>query len=170
MRDADSRVDGRGLRNAHAGRVVSQRRMTRTNDRRGRRFHTGQERGHVPSAVPGATTCPRSNREEIGHRGLRDRRGLRRRRRTGTCSKRRPRRDNVYPFGWGRDWPQRAPRSQRFKTPEKNGDMFQAPSPARQRVPVRTTGEGALSHTGQERGPGKGRPCLSRDFARGREG
>ena len=67
MRDADSRVEGRGLRNAHAGRVVSQRRMTRTNDRRGRRFHTGQERGHVPSAVRGATTCPRSA-DRPGHR------------------------------------------------------------------------------------------------------
>ena len=36
------------------------------------------------------------------------------------------------------DWPQRAPRSQSFKTPDQNGGMFQAPSPARLRVPVRT--------------------------------
>jgi len=36
--------------------------------------NAGAERGHVPGAVPGATTCPRSDREEIGHRGLRDHR------------------------------------------------------------------------------------------------
>ena len=35
------------------------------------------------------------------------------------------------------DWPQRAQKTQRLKTPEQNGDMFQAPSPARQRVPGR---------------------------------
>ena len=40
------------------------------------------------------------------------------------------------------DWPQRAPRSQSFKTPDQNGGMFQAPSPARLRVPVRLIAQG----------------------------
>jgi len=53
-----------------------------------------------------------------------------------------PRRDYVSPFEPGRDRPQRAPRSQSFKTPDQNGGMFQAPSPARLRVPVRLIAQG----------------------------
>ena len=58
------------------------------------------------------------------------------------------------------DWPQRAQRSQSLKTPEQNGDMFQAPSPARLRVPARTGKRSAtegseipeFEDAGQERG------------------
>ena len=115
------------------------------------------------SFVPDGIRCVRDMYSRVAGRGCGKATRVRlvpHRTRTGTCSKRRPRRDNVSPFEPGRDRPQRAPRSQRFKTPEKNGDMFQAPSPARLRVPARTGKRSAtegseiteFEHAGQERG------------------
>ena len=82
------------------------------------------------SFVPDGIRCVRDMYSRVAGRGCGKATRVRlvpHRTRTGTCSKRRPRRDNVSPFEPGRDRPQRAPRSQSFKTPEKNGDMFQAP-------------------------------------------
>jgi len=101
----------------------------------------GHERGHVPSAIPGATTCPRSNRRAAtGGLPLHDPSPKTAGFKSTPGRLRRP--------------PPPAGDTRRggHPPPATNGDVFQAPSAARLRVPVRTGGQpqGAAPTWGSE--------------------